>query len=138
MTKEEFMIQMFKWVVYHKEKLEQIDLRKARLPEEVVGASCHMKYNPFLELDEKYFNIRILSNLQGLYSVICENPDLNVYQVKMFIISNTEFKALNRIMNYNPYFVEELKDKTNSPLDIAIAYARWNQLNDKFKNMPKR
>ena len=66
------------------------------------------------------------------------NPDLNVYQTKLFIISNPQFKVLNEILNYNPYAVEELKDNIHSPMDIAIGYAIHNQQLDKFKNISKR
>lgn len=138
MTKEQFEQEMLKWVTYHKEKLEQTELMRAKLPGDVASASSKLTYNPFLEFDPKYFNIRILSNLEGLNMVIYNHPELKVHEINLFIISNPKFKVLNQMLKYNGYLVYELKEKTHSPIDIAISYARWEQLNDRYKHMPKR
>ena len=138
MTKEQFEQEMLKWVTYHKEKLEQTELMRAKLPGDVASASSKLTYNPFLEFDPKYFNIRILSNLEGLNMVIYNHPELKVHEINLFIISNPKFKVLNQMLNYNSYLVHELKEKIHSPIDIAISYARWEQLNDRYKHMPKR
>jgi len=135
MTKEQFIEQMLEEVTSHKERLEQAELHRVRLDEDVVGISRNPKFNPFLNFDSKYFNIKLLSNLQGLNSVIHLNPDLNVYQTKMFIVCNQQFKMLNEVLKYNPYMVEELKEGLNSPLDIAICYARHCQAQDRFQNL---
>ena len=66
------------------------------------------------------------------------NFNVNVYQIKLFIISNAQFKVLNQVLNCNPYMVEELRDKVHSPLDIAIAYARHCECQDRYRNMPIR
>ncbi len=137
MTKEEFIAQMLEEVTYHKIKLEQAELHRVQLSGDILGAD-NLTFNPFLQFDPKYFNIKLLSNLQGLNSVMYRNPDLNVHKIKMFIVCNKEFRILNAVLNHSPYMVEQLKDKTTTPMDIAISYARWEQLNDRYKHLPKR
>ena len=138
MTKEQFYDEMLKWVNFHKEKLEQAEFRRAMLPEELRSQRESITYNPFLEFDEKYFNIRILSNLQGLKSVIDNNPELLPHQISLLIIGNSKFKVLNQILNSNWYLVNELKENIHSPMDIAISYARHCIQDEKYRNMPKR
>ncbi|MBQ8522333.1 MAG: hypothetical protein IJ458_01560 [Clostridia bacterium] len=138
MTKEQFEAEMLKWVTFYKEKLEQTDLRCAKLPEGFVSKPSKLTYNPFLEFDPKYFNIRILSNLEGLNMVIYQHPELKPHEISLFIICNPKFKVLNQMLNHNSYLVNELKEKTHSPMDIAISYARWEQLNARYKHLPKR
>lgn len=141
MTKEEFIEQMLNEVSYHKQMLEQAELHRVKPAENVTSPKIYLKYitfNPFLEFDEKYFNIKLLSNLQGLSTVMYRNPDVNVHQIKLFIVCNEQFKILNQVLHYNPYMVEELKDETHSPMDIAIAYARYCELQDRYQNTPKR
>ena len=137
MTKEEFISQMLQEVITHKQNLEQAELHRVQLSEDILGAD-NLTFNPFLQFDPKYFNIKLLSNLQGLNSVMYRNPDVNVHQIKMFIVCNKEFKVLNQVLNHSPYMVEQLKAKTKTPMDIAISYARWEQLNDRYKHLPKR
>lgn len=138
MTKEQFIEQMLKEVTLHKEQLEQAELHRVKLDENVVGVSKNPTFNPFLQFDGKYFNIKLLSNLQGLSSVIHRNPDLNVYQTKMFIVCNEQFKVLNDVLKYDPYIVEQLKEGLNSPLDLAICYARHCEAQDRFEKGVKR
>ncbi len=138
MTKEEFIDQMFKWVTYYKEKLEEADIYRVQLDKHLIGNNSNITFNPFLKFDEKYFNIKLLSNLQALDMVLYKNSDANVYQIKMFIICNQQFKVLNQVLKHSPYMVEELKEKTHSPMDIAIAYARYCELQDRYQNTTKR
>ena len=138
MTKEEFIEQMSHEVRWYQHKLENADLSRAKLDPELVGESRYAKFNPFLSIDPKYFDIKLLSNLLGLYSVMCNNFNVNVYQIKLFIISNAQFKVLNQVLNYNPYAIELLRDKVHSPLDMAIEYARHCEFRDRYRNMPKR
>lgn len=137
MTKEQFIEQMLKWVTYHKQKLEEAELHRVNLDKQITGRGAKITFNPFLKFDEKYFNIKLLSNIQALDMVMCCYPDVNVHQIKMFIVCNEQFKVLNQVLNYNPYMVEELRDKTRSPMDIAIAYARFCELQDRYRNMAK-
>ena len=138
MTKEQFEQEMLKWVTFYKEKLEQTNLRCAKFNKQVGELSDGITFNPFLEFDEKYFNIRILSNLQGLNMVIDQHPELKSHEVTLFIISNYKYKVLNQMLNYDRNLVNELKNKIYSPMDIAIGYARYCKQCEKFKNMPKR
>lgn len=138
MTKEQFFDEMLKWVNFYKEKLEPAELRRAMLPKELRSGRESITYNPFLEFDERYFNIRTLSNLQGLKSVIDNNPELLPHQINLLIIGNSKFKVLNQMLNSNMYLVNELKENIHSPMDIAIAYARHCMQEEKFRNMPKR
>ena len=138
MTKEQFQDEMLKWVNFHKEKLEQTDLRHAMLPKDLQSKRVAITYNPFLKFDEKYFNIRILSNLQGLDSVISQYPELLSNEISLLIIGNPKFKVLNQILNQDMYLVNELKEKVRNPMDIAIGYAIHCQQCEKSKNMPKR
>lgn len=138
MTKEQFEQEMLKWVLYYKEKLDIAELRRAILPKELVGNSCKITCNPFIQFDEKYFNKKILSNLQGLDSVVSTHPELKSHEITLFIISNPKFKVLNQIINYNQYLVAELKEKVYSPMDIAIAYARHCEALDKLRNTSRR
>lgn len=138
MTKEQFQEEMLKRVIFHKEKLEQAELRRVLLPTQIQGGSKALTFNPFAEFDDIYFNIRLLSNIEALHTVMCQNPDVEVHQIKLFIISNPKFKVLNQVLNNNIYMVEELKDNIHSPMDIAIAYARHCEMQDKYKNIPKR
>ena len=138
MTKEEFIKQMIEAVTNRKEILEQAELDRANLDVEVFGVSRNPSFNPFIQFDKKYFNIKLLANVQGLNSVIMRNPDINAYQTKMFIISNQEFKILKNVLRYNEYMVEELMDGLNSPLDIAISYAKHCEAQDKFGKGLKR
>lgn len=131
MTKDEFIDQMLKWVIYYKDKFETLQLRRAMLPKDLSGDK--LTYNPFLKFDSKYFNTKLLSNLQALDMVIYKNPNISVYQIKLFIIPNEQFKVLNQVMKCNPYMVEELKDKIHTPIDIAIAYAKYCEAQDKYQ-----
>ena len=138
MTKEEFIEQMTIEVTLHKQMLEGADLKRVQLDKNVVGTSRNPNFNPFLEIDSRYFNIKLLANLQGINSLMMHNPDFNVYQAKIFILCNPQFKILNQVLNYNPYVLEELNNQLNSPLDIAINYARHCEFQERLKNMPKR
>lgn len=138
MTKEQFQDEMLKWVNFHKEKLEQAELKCTVLPDELRIQRESITYNPFLEFDEKYFNIRILSNLQGLKSVIDNNPELLPHQINLLIIGNPKLKILNQMLNNNIYLVNELKENIHSPMDIAIDYARHCIQDEKYRKMPRR
>ena len=137
MTIKQFEQQMLTQVLYYKDKLENAELRRAMMPKGIVDYD-NLTFNPFLKFYPKYFNIKILSNLQGLYSVMCNNPELKPYEINLFIISNPKFKVLNQLINFNPYFVTELKQGIHSPMDIAISYATYCQTQSNHKNMPKR
>ena len=134
MTKEEFELQLLKYVLYFKNKLEQTDLNRAILPEGLVSKSSKLNSNPFIKFEAKYFNIRLLSNVEGLNKMLIVNPVLNSPQTKLLIMGNAKFKVLNDVMNYNPYFVEELKLGISTPMDIAIDYAKYCRKYDKFKH----
>ena len=137
MTKEQFIELMRIEVNSHKQSLEETELKRVRLSPDIMSSS-RITFNPFLQFDSKYFNIKLLANVQGLNSVLCLNPDANVYQIKMFILCNEQFKILNQVMKYNPYMVEQLHDKSHSPMDIAVEYARYCVAQDRYKQLPKR
>ena len=46
MTKEEFIAQMLEEVTYHKIKLEQAELHRVQLSEDILGAD-NLTFNPF-------------------------------------------------------------------------------------------
>ena len=108
MTKEEFELELLNHVLYYKNNLEQMDLQRVNLEQGLVSKSNKLKYNPFVEFGAKYFNIKLLSNMEGLNRLLMSD-DLNVYQVKLFIVGNPKFVVLQDVMNFNRYFVEELK-----------------------------
>ena len=138
MTKEEFEQEMFKWVTFYKERLENAELKRVLLPADLRGKRLPNLYNPFLDFDEKYFNIKLLSNLQAIDTIIEIHPEMLSNQICLFIIGNSKFKLLNDVLNYNTYMVNELKGKACTPIDIAVGYAQYCRQYDLMKNMPRR
>jgi len=138
MTKEEFELELLNHVLYYKNNLEQMDLGRVYLEQGLVSKSNKLKYNPFVEFESKYFNIKLLSNIEGLNRLLISNTGLNIYQVKLFISGNPKFVVLQDVMNFNRYFVEELSQGISTPMDIAIDYAKHCKQLDKIKHTHKR
>ena len=84
------------------------------------------------------YEVRVLSNLQAIYTIIHNNPDMLPHEFKLLIISNAEYKVLNQIMNYNTKVVEELKTDTKTPKQLTAEHAMHCAQCKKMANMPKR
>ena len=132
MTKEEFEQQLKHEVVYWQNKLTHMNLKKILLPKEVFP---NLKTNPFLDYDERFFNIRILSNLMGLKSFIEKNNNLTANQIALFLISEYKYVTLNKLLNYNPYLIDALISGIHQPIDIAISFAEYSKSKERLKKI---
>ena len=133
MTKEKFEQELKNEVIFFKDKLENLNLERAKLE-----GFPSINFNPFLKYNEKFFNVKILSNLQGLYSFMDKHKELHTNEIALYIISNKKYITLIYLLNFNPYLINELKEGVRSPMDIAIAYAEHLKTKEKLKGLPRR
>lgn len=86
-------------------------------------------FSIFDKYEQKYFNIKFISNIAGLYALIKDN-NLEVEDVKKFIVDNKlKFSFLNHLITVMPNSVDDLMQY--GPIVVAENYAKALQIQDK-------